>query len=105
MLKKFFDGKIPQDEDDSAEGLDVKSKAVETVAMVWEKIEVMRVNEAIEITLQFVRSINKYLETKAPWKLAKEEPEIAGKVLFTAVEALRVSAVLLSPIMPITKSN
>lgn len=100
LLKKFFDGRIPQDEDDSAEGLDVKSKAVETVAIVWEKIEVMRVNEAIEIILQFVRSINKYIETKAPWKLAKEEPEIAGKVLFTAAEALRVSAILLSPIMP-----
>ena len=100
LLKKFFDSRIPQDEDDSAEGLDVKSKAVETVAIVREKIEVMRVNEAIEIILQFVRSINKYIETKAPWKLAKEEPEIAGKVLFTAAEALRVSAILLSPIMP-----
>ena len=100
LLKKFFDSRIPQDEDDSSEGLDVKSKAVETVAIVWEKIEVMRVNEAIEIILQFVRSINKYIETKAPWKLAKEEPEIAGKVLFTAAEALRVSAILLSPIMP-----
>jgi len=100
LLKKFFDGRIPQDEDDSAEGLDVKSKAVETVAIVREKIEVMRVNEAIEIILQFVRSINKYIETKAPWKLAKEEPKIAGKVLFTAAEALRVSAILLSPIMP-----
>ena len=100
LLKKFFDSRIPQDEDDSAEGLDVKSKAVETVAIVRGKIEVMRVNEAIEIILQFVRSINKYIETKAPWKLAKEEPEIAGKVLFTAAEALRVSAILLSPIMP-----
>ena len=100
LLKKFFDSRIPQDEDDSAEGLDVKSKAVETVEIVWEKIEVMRVNEAIEIILQFVRSINKYIETKAPWKLAKEEPKIAGKVLFTAAEALRVSAILLSPIMP-----
>ena len=100
LLKKFFDSRIPQDEDDSAEGLDVKSKAVETVAIVREKIEVMRVNEAIEIILQFVRSINKYIETKAPWKLAKEEPKIAGKVLFTAAEALRVSAILLSPIMP-----
>jgi methionyl-tRNA synthetase len=100
LLKKFFDSRIPQDEDDSAEGLDVKSKAVETVAIVWEKIEAMRVNEAIEIILQFVRSINKYIETKAPWKLAKEEPEIVGKVLFTAAEALRVSAILLSPIMP-----
>ena len=100
LLKKFFDSRIPQDEDDSAEGLDVKSKAIETVAIVRGKIEVMRVNEAIEIILQFVRSINKYIETKAPWKLAKEEPEIAGKVLFTAAEALRVSAILLSPIMP-----
>ena len=100
LLKKFFDSRIPQDEDDSSEGLDVKSKAVETVAIVREKIDVMRVNEAIEIILQFVRSINKYIETKAPWKLAKEEPEIAGKVLFTAAEALRVSAILLSPIMP-----
>ena len=100
LLKKFFNSRIPQDEDDSSEGLDVKSKAVETVAIVREKIDVMRVNEAIEIILQFVRSINKYIETKAPWKLAKEEPEIAGKVLFTAAEALRVSAVLLSPIMP-----
>ena len=100
LLNKFFDGRIPQDEDDSADGLDVKSKAVETVAIVWEKIEAMRVNEAIEIILQFVRSINKYIEIKAPWKLAKEEPEIAGKILFTAAEALRVSAVLLSPIMP-----
>ena len=100
LLKKFFDSRIPQDEDDSSEGLDVKSKAVETVAIVRGKIDVMRVNEAIEIILQFVRSINKYIETKAPWKLAKEEPEIAGKVLFTAAEALRVSAILLSPIMP-----
>ena len=100
LLKKFFDSRIPHDEDDSSEGLDVKSKAVETVAIVREKIDVMRVNEAIEIILQFVRSINKYIETKAPWKLAKEEPEIAGKVLFTAAEALRVSAILLSPIMP-----
>ena len=100
LLKKFFDSRIPQDEDDSSEGLDVKSKAVETVAIVRGKIDVMRVNEAIEIILQFVRSINKYIETKAPWKLAKEEPKIAGKVLFTAAEALRVSAILLSPIMP-----
>ena len=100
LLNKFFDGRIPQDEDDSADGLEVRSKAVETVVIVWEKIEAMRVNEAIEIILQFVRSINKYIEIKAPWKLAKEEPEIAGKILFTAAEALRVSAVLLSPIMP-----
>ena len=53
LLKKFFDSRIPQDEDDSSEGLDVKSKAVERVAIVRKKIDVMRVNEAIEIAKIF----------------------------------------------------
>jgi len=100
LLKKFFDGKIPAEEDDSPEGIAVKLKATETVDSVWNQIEAMRVNEAIETTLQYVRSVNKYMETMAPWKLTKTDPEAGGKVLFTAAEALRVSAVLLAPVLP-----
>ena len=40
------------------------------------------------------------METMAPWKLAKSDNNAAGKVLFTAAEALRISAVLLAPVMP-----
>ena len=36
----------------------------------------------------------------APWKLGKSDSESAGKVLFTAAEALRVSSILLNPVMP-----
>ena len=43
----------------------------------------MKVNEAIEIILQFIRSVNKYLEVMAPWKLVKSDKDFAGKVLFT----------------------
>ena len=60
----------------------------------------LSINDAIEETLQFVRSINRYFEHKAPWKLVKEDLESAGAVLYTGAEALRICAILLSPIMP-----
>jgi methionyl-tRNA synthetase len=60
----------------------------------------MKINDAIETTLQFVRSVNKYMETMAPWKLAKTDLNSAEKVLYTAAESLRISALLLAPIMP-----
>lgn len=100
LLKKFFDGKIPMDEDDSPEGMIIKENGIKVVSDVWNHIESMRVSEAIETTLQYIRSVNKYMETMAPWKLAKSDKDAAGKVLFTAAEALRISAVLLAPVMP-----
>ena len=100
LLKKFFDGKIPMDEDDSPVGMVIKENGIKVVSDVWNHIESMQVNEAIETTLQYIRSVNKYMETMAPWKLAKSDNDAAGKVLFTAAEALRISAVLLAPVMP-----
>jgi methionyl-tRNA synthetase len=64
-------------------------------------VEAMRMNEAIEEILQLVRQVNKYMETQAPWMLAKTDLPAAGRVLYTATEALRISAVQLCPVMPL----
>jgi len=100
LLTKFFDSKTPKFEDSSIEGNSIKNKGNELIKNVSTKIEQMKVNEAIELILQFIRSVNKYLEIMAPWKLVKSDKESAGKVLFSAAEALRVSSLLLSPVMP-----
>ena len=100
LLTKFFDSKTPKLEDDSEEGNSIKNNGNELIKNVSIKIEEMKVNEAIEIILQFIRSVNKYLEVMAPWKLVKSDKDSAGKVLFTAAEALRVTSILLSPVMP-----
>ena len=100
LLIKFFDSKTPKFEDNSIEGNSIKNKGNELIKNVSTKIEQMKVNEAIELILQFIRSVNKYLEIMAPWKLVKSDKESAGKVLFSAAEALRVSSLLLSPVMP-----
>ncbi|MEK6538772.1 MAG: methionine--tRNA ligase, partial [Nitrospirota bacterium] len=54
--------------------------------------------------LMLVRNTNVYMEHQAPWKEAKENLERAGTILYTATEALRISAVLLLPVMP-SKAN
>ncbi len=40
------------------------------------------------------------MEDMAPWKLAKTDMSAAERVLYTAAESLRISALLLAPIMP-----
>lgn len=63
-------------------------------------IEDLRIHEAIDVTLDLVRLVNRYMEAQAPWKLAKTDMPAASRVLFVAAEALRLSAALLKPVMP-----
>jgi methionyl-tRNA synthetase len=50
--------------------------------------------------IQYVTSINRYLEKKEPWKTAKTDPDTAATVLYTALASLRFSASLLYPLLP-----
>jgi methionyl-tRNA synthetase len=100
LMKKNYDGKIPKVSDLTDRERSIRQSGESLVKTVESKIASMEVNEAIEEILQYIRSVNKYMEEKAPWKLVKEDKESAGTVLYTAGEALRISAVLLSPVMP-----
>jgi methionyl-tRNA synthetase len=60
---------------------------------------------ALERLFTFVRSINAYVEKRAPWKLGKSA-EVADQALLrtalaTIVEALRLVSVALRPVMPV----
>ena len=100
LMKKNYDGKIPEPGDFTEAEAVIKSNGESLGEVVKEKIESMRLNEAIEEIMQYIRSVNKYMENNAPWKLVKEDKDAAGRVLYTAGEALRIGAVLLSPVMP-----
>ncbi len=78
----------------------MKNNAESTTYQVNELMKSLRINEVIEETMQFIRSVNKYLEKQAPWILIKEDKKSAGRVLITASESLRIGAKLLQPIMP-----
>jgi len=100
LINKNYDGYIPKVSSLGDEEKRLKSISIELVKKFDNNMLRMSINEAIEETLQFVRNINKYIEHMAPWKLVKEDLKSAGTVLYTGAEALRICAVLLSPIMP-----
>ncbi|MEE8478534.1 MAG: methionine--tRNA ligase subunit beta, partial [Candidatus Neomarinimicrobiota bacterium] len=100
LIAKNFENKIPQYDELTEEETKVQKRAEFVIGQVDELIKKMRINEAIEEILQFVRSINKYMEQQAPWKLVKSDKLAAARVLYTASESLRISALLLHPVMP-----
>ncbi len=100
LIEKNFYGKLPDWGTQTPAEEEIKKYAVSTVSNVNALTHAMRINEAIEETMQFIRSVNRYMEQQAPWKLVKEDKAAAGRVLITAAEALRVGALLLNPVMP-----
>jgi len=100
LINKNYDGIIPQSRELTLEEKILKDAAGKLVSEMDEKIKYMKINEAIEDIMQFIRRINKYMEKQAPWKLVKENKDAAGRILYTAGESLRIGASLLSPVMP-----
>ena len=100
LVNKFYNGSLVEGEDLSEDGLAIKKNAKETINEVSMLMDEMKINDAIERVLQFVRNVNKFLELTAPWKVVKTDLKRAGRILFTAAESIRVIALLFSPIMP-----
>ncbi len=100
LIQNNFDGILP----DPGKNQDPENKmstvAEETIVNVRRLIAEMKMNEAIEETLQFIRYVNRYMEQQTPWKLVRDDKNSAGRVLYTAAEALRLGTLLLNPVMP-----
>ena len=104
MINKYCDGKLPSGPDGFADGSPER--------LLWNEVErageglnkclpVLRLDQGIYGVIEMVKSVNRYLEIKQPWTLAKQEDKTPLHVtLYCAAEALRVAAVLLSPVMP-----
>ena len=88
------------------------SNQSKTLRGLWQKthgeliplFEGFQFHKALERIFTFISGINKYAETRAPWKLAKSEaPEDQAKLqtsLAYMAEALRLGVVMLTPVMP-----
>jgi methionyl-tRNA synthetase len=71
------------------------------VGEVREHVEACRYNLALQKIVQdFLTPTNQYLEANAPWKLVKTDKDAAKRVLFNAVQSLRIASILLKPFIP-----
>ena len=68
-----------------------------------EYINGLKIHELTEFIFSLIRSINKYLEQKEPWKTYKDFPgegEVTSTTLYISLECIRICSQLLNPIMP-----
>jgi methionyl-tRNA synthetase len=65
-------------------------------------IDRAELTSALELIWQRVRRLNRYVEERAPWQLAKDDARAAelDRVLSSLVAGLRVLAILLHPYLP-----
>ncbi|MCB0364117.1 MAG: methionine--tRNA ligase [Bdellovibrionaceae bacterium] len=105
LIGKYFDGKAPAGSADDALTKKVIETAIATADKVKTDIERMAPSYALEHVVNLLNEANKFLEEKAPWKQAKEDVAEAGKSLYTAIECLRIAAILLQPVMPLKMAD
>ena len=102
MTRRFCAGKVPAApaalDAESAEVRDTVLAAVETL---HGSVRTMRVDQGIGEVLNAVKRVNKFLEVKQPWTLARDPDQSkVGSVMYVALESLRILSQLLEPVMP-----
>ncbi len=98
MVHRYRDGVPPAVTPDPELDGEFAGLAQEVEAL----IDRAELTAALDVIWQRVRRLNRYVEERAPWQLAKDEAraqELDG-VLCTLVAGLRVLAVLLHPYLP-----
>jgi methionyl-tRNA synthetase len=99
MLLKYCGGVIPAA---SSPESDIAKAGVALANKVRKEVEALRIHLALEEVLQYVRSLNKFVNDARPWELARDpgKKKELEDALYTAVEGLRIASVLLEPALP-----
>jgi methionyl-tRNA synthetase len=106
MNDRYFGGEVKGPDKTIEKELDLSleagaKKAIEGFTKAMAACEFHKGTAAI---WQFISTMNKYIDTTAPWALAKDEANLPAleTVLYNLTEGLRVVSCLLYPIMPQT---
>ncbi len=104
MSNKYFEGVVRDGGTKDAFDEDLKAVVLDEVKKVSEKMEKLRVADAITSIFNIFRRSNKYIDETAPWTLAKDEASKARleTVLYNLTEAITIGASLLESFMPET---
>lgn len=108
MSNKYFGGVVANENVNTMEcDAELKRIALETPVKVQEKMDKLRVADAISEIFTLFKRCNKYIDETMPWALAKEENQRTrlATVLYNLVESITIGASLLESFMPETSQK
>jgi len=100
MITKYRDGVVPA----KPESTGLEDDFVDAAEKLAARIDALDLTSALEEVWVLVRRLNRFVEERAPWKLAKDDsPEAQAELdatLYGLAEGLRVVSILLQPYIP-----
>lgn len=104
MSNKYFDGVVKSTGADEEVDKDLKTVVLSTKERATEKMDELRVADAMTEIFVLFKRCNKYIDETQPWVLAKDpaKQERLSQVLYNLVEGIVIGASLLEAFMPAT---
>ena len=104
MSNKYFDGVVRSTGVAEDVDADLKSFVTGAKARVQDKMDKLRVADAITEVMAVFRRCNKYIDETTPWVLAKDEAskDRLAEVMYNLVESITIGASLLHSFLPET---
>jgi methionyl-tRNA synthetase len=104
MTNKYFGGVVANGGITDGFDKDLIDVALDTKIRVNEKMDKLRVADAITEIFNLFKRCNKYIDETTPWILGKdpEQKDRLSTVLYNLVESITIGASLLAPFMPET---
>ena len=100
LLKNSHKGIIPALGTPTEHDQELEQAVQDAVSIYTKEFEALHFFHAIEALQLLIQKGNQYIQKEAPWKLAKTDVDRCGQVLRRALEISRITAWLLTPIMP-----
>jgi methionyl-tRNA synthetase len=104
MVNKNLDGQVPEPGAFSAADTELLNLADGLLARVRDAFDSQAMHQGLEAIWLMLGAANRYFSAQEPWVLRKSESEADQvrfrTVLYTTLEAVRVAAVLVQPVMP-----
>ena len=107
MSNKYFGGVVADKGVVEDMDADFKKVILEAPVKAAEKMEKLRVADAMTEIFALFKRCNKYIDETMPWALAKDEDkqDRLATVLYNLIEGINIGASLLEPFMPETSKK
>ncbi len=105
MARRYFEGKTPPE---PCEESTLRQAAEVAVRRYCEAMEAYEFQRALEAVWELLTAVDGYVNEKAPWAIFKTEGAASSRlshVLYNCLEALRLAAVMVGPVMPRTAAR
>lgn len=101
MINKYLDSSMPEKPENSV----LFSKLVETKKDIEKDMDLVQFSSALDRIWKNISLLNREVDTRKPWEMAKTDKEALKKFLHEMVWCLRLISSWISPFMPSTAAK